>query len=724
MEKNNYKKKSEKKKISVIIPVYNAGKYISRCLDSIINQDLPDIEIICVDDGSTDESWEILEKYDSMYEEVRILHQKNRFAGVARNTGLELASGEYIHFMDVDDYLFPNVYKNIYNFAKERQLDYVKIRSKCFSAISGLEVEDQSSNYSVSYLREEDFGKLISIKNQPNELIDCSFRAPWGGLYKKEFLDRNHIRFNNLKCVNDRSFYVQVICSAQRIAYANIYAVWHQIENAQSLMGIRKDNFICHFNSYYMIERYMNNEDLSLRRRILTAELNDLLFWFTQLSDAQKEKIKWELFQFILTLDWSKLNRSQVIFDSVKEINSLLSEYGYAKKIPLEQLVKICDKYELLYLYGAGVMGKRVLHYLQSYGIKPECIIVSDCADANYIEGIEVKKISDIVFPDQNMVVMLSALNNYHIQMIHELKKKGVKHIIALSNEDMEKINMELEGDVYIIADGTSEDIIRKRTPRKDLKIVIDIAEHCNLNCQNCDHFSPLSKEYFMSFDQFKKDIAHLSDIMKNQISMLKIEGGEPLLNPSIEKYIHCARYYLDNAQIVIVTNGILLPKQSETFWRACKECEVIISATKYPIDFDYTKVEEICAQYGVTFNYFNSGQPIKTSKYKPIDLNGEQDKYVSFHNCYMANGECADLKNGKLYPCTFAANIHIFNEHFDKSLEISSKDYIDIYGDIQPQDVLDFMCNPRPACRYCKSTEWKEGFTWKTSTKNIEEWT
>ena len=712
------------KKISIIIPIYNAEKYISRCLNSILNQDLPDIEIICVDDGSTDGSWEVLERYDSMYEEIQILHQENRFAGVARNVGLEIASGEYIHFMDVDDYLFPNVYGKIYAFSKERQLDYVKIRSKCFSAISGLEVKNQPLNYTVSYLEGDDFGKVISVKDRPAELIDFSFRAPWGGLYKKEFLDRSHTRFNNLKCVNDRSFYVQVVCSAQRIAYADIYAVWHQIENPKSLVGIRMNNYACHFTSYCMIERYMNNSDLSLRRRVLTAELHDLLFWFTQMSDAQKERIKWELYQFFLTLDWSKLNRSQVIFDSMTEINKLLSEYGYAEKIPLEQLTKICDESGFLYLYGAGVMGKRVLHYLQSYGIKPECVIVSDCSEVNIIEDIPVRKISDITFPDQNVVVIISALNNYHMQMIYELKKKGINHVITLSNENLEKINEDLEPDVYKIANGTSEEIIRKRIPRRDLIFVVDIAEHCNLNCQNCDHFSPLSKEYFMNFEQFKKDIARLSEIMKNQISMLKIEGGEPLLNPGIEKYIHCARYYLDDAKIQIVTNGILLPKLPETFWRACKECEVIISATKYPINFDYAMVEDICAQYGVTFNYFNAGQPIKTSKYKPIDLSGEQDKYVSFHNCYMANGECADMKNGKLYPCTFAANIHIFNERFDKSLEITSKDYIDIYDDIQPQDVFDFMCNPRPACRYCKSTEWKEGFTWRTSTKDIGEWT
>ena len=88
--------------------------------------------------------------------------------------------------------------------------------------------------------------------------------------------------------------------------------------------------------------------------------------------------------------------------------------------------------------------------------------------------------------------------------------------------------------------------------------IVADIAEHCNLNCQNCDHFSPISKEYYMSYKEFERDIARISEIMQGKISMLKIEGGEPLLNSDIELFLSCARYYVKNAAINIVTNGLL----------------------------------------------------------------------------------------------------------------------------------------------------------------------
>ena len=91
-------------KVSVIIPVYNTEKYLRQCLDSVVNQTLRDIEIICVDDGSTDGSIEILREYEQKDSRVKMLCQKNQYAGVARNNGLNYASGEYVFFMDSDDY--------------------------------------------------------------------------------------------------------------------------------------------------------------------------------------------------------------------------------------------------------------------------------------------------------------------------------------------------------------------------------------------------------------------------------------------------------------------------------------------------------------------------------------------------------------------------------------------------------------------------------------------
>ena len=118
-------------KISIIIPVYNVEKYLAECLDSCVNQTLKDIEIICVDDGSTDNSYKILEEYQQKDPRIRIFrHEVNKKQGAARNKGLEIATGEYIWFVDSDDYIDTKACQILYDAIKEFDVDML-----CFSAI-------------------------------------------------------------------------------------------------------------------------------------------------------------------------------------------------------------------------------------------------------------------------------------------------------------------------------------------------------------------------------------------------------------------------------------------------------------------------------------------------------------------------------------------------------------------------------------------------------------
>lgn len=109
-------------KISVIIPVYNVEKYLRECLDSVVNQTFKDIEIICVDDGSTDKSLEILQEYKRKDDRFVILQQRHSGAGAARNYGLKLAEGKYIQFLDSDDYFEPTLLEELYTRAENLAL--------------------------------------------------------------------------------------------------------------------------------------------------------------------------------------------------------------------------------------------------------------------------------------------------------------------------------------------------------------------------------------------------------------------------------------------------------------------------------------------------------------------------------------------------------------------------------------------------------------------------
>lgn len=110
-------------KVSVIIPVFNTEKYISKCLSSLVNQTLDDIEIICVNDGSTDNSLEIIEKIANNDARIKIINQEHKKQGAARNSGLKIAEGEYIGFVDSDDWIDLNYYEMLYNTAKKYDAD-------------------------------------------------------------------------------------------------------------------------------------------------------------------------------------------------------------------------------------------------------------------------------------------------------------------------------------------------------------------------------------------------------------------------------------------------------------------------------------------------------------------------------------------------------------------------------------------------------------------------
>ena len=120
-------------KVSVIIPVYNTAEFLRQCLDSIVNQTLQDIEIICVDDGSTDASLDILHEYASNDSRITILTQQNKGAGVARNTGMQIAHGEYLAFFDSDDFFDLRLFEKVTRKADATNADIVLFGAKHYN---------------------------------------------------------------------------------------------------------------------------------------------------------------------------------------------------------------------------------------------------------------------------------------------------------------------------------------------------------------------------------------------------------------------------------------------------------------------------------------------------------------------------------------------------------------------------------------------------------------
>ena len=167
-------------KITVIIPIYNAELYLERCIDSIVNQSFKDIELICVNDGSTDNSEQIIKKYQDNHNNIILISKKNEGVSAARNIGLEKSNSDYIYFVDADDWLSPDCLESIYNAAISSQADIIYFNANIYK-----------NNTLINYYN---LKRLKSIKNK-DLLFKMMIHAVWNKLYKKDFLLKNDIKF-------------------------------------------------------------------------------------------------------------------------------------------------------------------------------------------------------------------------------------------------------------------------------------------------------------------------------------------------------------------------------------------------------------------------------------------------------------------------------------------------------------------------------------------------
>jgi MoaA/NifB/PqqE/SkfB family radical SAM enzyme len=251
----------------------------------------------------------------------------------------------------------------------------------------------------------------------------------------------------------------------------------------------------------------------------------------------------------------------------------------------------------------------------------------------------------------------------------------------------------------------------------------IHIVDHCNLNCAYCTHYSPLTKEKFVDTVQYENDFKRLSKLGADKVRRVRLLGGEPLLHDKLPTLTRIARECFLKSEIQVVTNGILLPKQSDEFWDVCSKHNIEIYISSYPINLDYELIKSLAKKHKIKLIYHdndNSVDRLQMAKYV-LDIDGQQNLREAFRICTAANGTCTNLRDGKLYQCPTSAYISVFNEYFSRNLELSEKDYIDIYKVNSMDEIFEFLRRPVPFCRFCVNNY--AAFPWKTSKKEISEW-
>lgn len=210
----------EEVKISIIIPVYNVEKYLHECLDSIINQTFTDIEIICVDDGSTDKSSEILEEYEQKDKRFTVISQPNKGVSAARNRGMQQAKGKYIMFVDSDDWLAHNACEQAYKAATGNDCDMLLFSHNKFT--------DQTctSDGRLQDLYIELEGKSTTFEKSAENIV-ISPCEPWAKLYKVEFLKNIISNFRLIFKPVKTGFFILMpaFMQIQFLSYMKIYII-------------------------------------------------------------------------------------------------------------------------------------------------------------------------------------------------------------------------------------------------------------------------------------------------------------------------------------------------------------------------------------------------------------------------------------------------------------------------------------------------------------------
>lgn len=203
-------------KVSVVIPVYNVEPYLRDCMDSIVNQTLKDIEIICIDDGSPDNSLNILMEYASNDDRIRVLSQENGGHAIATNRGIDLAKGDYLFLMDSDDVLDLKALELTYDAAIKKDVDFVLFKS--------INYDDENDRYYETEVYSMDkvaevVGENVFNYNDVKELMFEMIVTPWSKLFKREFIIDNNIRFPEGLIFEDNVFFYEALLSAKRIYF-------------------------------------------------------------------------------------------------------------------------------------------------------------------------------------------------------------------------------------------------------------------------------------------------------------------------------------------------------------------------------------------------------------------------------------------------------------------------------------------------------------------------
>ena len=244
-----YSPKEKNPQISVIIPIYNCEKYIKECLSSLIKQTFKNFEIICINDGSNDDTLKILKKFEAKDERIIIFNQNNSGPGIARNIGMKKSKGEYLIFLDSDDIFKKTMLEELYIKIKENDSDVVICNSQNFE-----KKKWWKKFYEKNYLINDNIikQKTFSSLDIEKDFFNLFIWWPWDKLFKRKYIENLGIEYQNLKSSEDLFFVAASVIAAKKISYLDKILINHRIGIKNSVSNSRQKSWD---NFYYALKK-------------------------------------------------------------------------------------------------------------------------------------------------------------------------------------------------------------------------------------------------------------------------------------------------------------------------------------------------------------------------------------------------------------------------------------------------------------------------------------
>jgi len=423
-------------KVSIVLPSFNVRQYIKDCLESVIGQTLQEIEIICVDAGSTDGTLEIIKEYTKKDSRIKLIVSKEKSYGYQMNLGIDSASGEYIGIVETDDFILPDMYESLYIVAKTNKLDFVKSDFYRFTGKNGhIDREYNKLYHDSSY-----YNRVIDILD---EQITFDFiMNTWSGIYKRSFLDRYNIRHNETPGASfqDNGFWFQTFMHAKRAFFLDRAFYMNRRDNENSSVH-NKEKVYCICDEYAFLLHILKENDTLLDNYGKT-----FAYACFRAYRANLYRIDY-MYKKEFVFRWSKdfknfnelgmLEEKRFLYSDWEILNRIMNDpEGYYKESIVREEIFFDEvkKNKNIIIYGAGMIGKKVFNMLMNCipPVNVVCFAVTkkECNYSSY-QNVPIKEITDLIEYRDCGCIVIGTTVLYQKEIKDNLTDLGFKNIIC-----------------------------------------------------------------------------------------------------------------------------------------------------------------------------------------------------------------------------------------------------------------------------------------------------